>query len=79
MSGEPRLGGIIDDYCTKCKAVLNHCIVSIVNGEPARTECRTCYTAHKYRRAKEGKKKSDSRKQALFDEVLEKIGPPGAR
>ena len=79
MSEEPRLGGIIDDYCTRCKAVLNHFIVSIVDGEPARTECRTCYTTHKYRRAKMGRKKPDSEKQSLFDEVLEKIGPPGAR
>ncbi len=79
MAEEARLGGIIDDYCTRCKAVLNHFIVSMVNGQPARTECRTCHTAHKYRRAKAGRKKPDSKKQALFDEVLGKIGPPGAR
>lgn len=79
MPENPRLGDIIDDYCTKCKAVLNHSVVSLVNGEPAQTECRTCYTPHKYRRAKMGKKKSDSKKQDLFNEVLEKIGPPGAR
>lgn len=79
MAEEIRLGDIIDDYCTKCKAISNHSVVSMVNDEPARTECRTCYSAHKYRHAKAGKKKPDSLKKSLFDEVLGKIGPPGPR
>lgn len=78
MADMHRLGDIIDDYCSRCKAVMNHSIVSLVDGEPARTECRTCYTSHKYRSAQGGKKRPNT-KQDLFDEVLDKIGPLGPR
>lgn len=78
MANTYRLGDIIDDYCSRCKAVMNHSIVSLVEGEPARTECRTCYTSHKYRNA-QGAKKRPNTKQDLFDEVLDKIGPLGPR
>ncbi len=78
MLEELRLGGIIDDYCTKCQAVMNHSIVSMVDGAPARTECRTCYSSHKFRNSK-GSKKKPGNKQDLFNEVLEKMGPIGPR
>ena len=78
MASEHRLGDIIDDYCTRCRGVLNHSIVALIEGGPARTECRTCFTAHKYRHARGGKR-SPGTKQDLFDEVLDKIGPIGHR
>lgn len=78
MAEDYRLGGIIDDYCTRCAGVTNHSIVSLLSEQPARTECRTCFTAHKYRNA-QGARKRASTKRDLFDEVLEKIGPPGPR
>ena len=33
---EYRLGDIIDDYCVKCKQIMNHAIVSMLNTEPAK-------------------------------------------
>ncbi len=78
MADHLRLGDIIDDYCSRCKCVMNHSIVSILDGRPAKTECRTCYSAHKYRHATGAKKRPGS-KQALFDEVLQKMGPLGHR
>ena len=78
MAIEYRLGGIIDDYCTNCKAVMNHSVVSLADGKPARTECRTCYSSHKYRRGK-GARKPTSTKSELFDEVLGRMGPFGHR
>ncbi len=78
MAEEYRLGDIIDDYCTRCKGVMNHSVVSLVNGKPARTECRTCYSAHKYRKA-QGAKKRPATKEDLFDQVLGKMGPLGHR
>src|SRR6202035_484558 len=44
-----RLGDIIDDHCIKCRRITNHAIVSLVNGEPAKVRCRTCYHDHDYR------------------------------
>ncbi len=73
MADETRIGDIIDDHCTKCRMVTNHSVVSVVNGAPARTQCRTCGDEHKYRHAKGGRKKT-STKSDLFDEVLSKLG-----
>ena len=69
---EPRLGDIIDDYCTKCKLLTNHSVVSLLNGEPAKVHCRTCYSEHNYRHAKVAPKKS-KKKAELFDAVLARI------
>ena len=32
---EYRLGDIIDDYCVRCKRIMNHAVVSVLNREPA--------------------------------------------
>jgi hypothetical protein len=72
---EPRLGDVIDDYCVKCKRIMNHSVVSILNEEPAKVRCRTCHSDHDYRHEQAPPPKVDLRKQALFNEVLEKVDP----
>src|ERR1700752_819304 len=77
-----RLGDIIDDYCVKCKQIMNHAIVSMLNADPAKVRCRTCHNDHDYRHEQPPPPKVDTRKQALFNEVLAKVvvpaGPPSA-
>ncbi len=73
----PNLGDIIDDYCVRCKRIMNHAIVSIVNGEPAKVRCRTCHSDHDYRHEQAPPPKVDPRKAALFNEVLKKVNPDG--
>jgi len=73
---EYRLGDVIDDYCVRCKRIMNHAIVSVVKEEPAKVRCRTCHSDHDYRR-EQPPPKADSRKQALFNEVLKKASPDG--
>ena len=68
-----RLGDVIDDYCVKCKRIMNHAIVSMVNGEPAKVRCRTCHNDHDYRHEQAPPPKVDPRKAALFNEVLAKM------
>lgn len=75
---EPRLGDIIDDYCVKCKRIMNHAVVSLLNGEPAKVRCRTCHNDHDYRHELPPPPKMDTRKQALFNEVLAKVAPGAA-
>jgi hypothetical protein len=75
---EPRLGDIIDDYCVKCKRIMNHAVVSLLNGEPAKVRCRTCHNDHDYRHEQAPPPKVDTRKQALFNEVLAKVAPGSA-
>jgi len=72
-----RLGDDIDDYCVKCKRVMNHSVVSIVNGEPAKVRCRTCHSDHDYRHEQAPPPKVDARKAALFNEVLATVKVPG--
>ncbi len=75
---EIRLGDDIDDYCVRCKRVMNHNVVSVVNGAPAKVRCRTCYSDHDFRNEQPPPPKVDARKAALFKEVLEKVSPADA-
>ena len=72
---EVRLGDIIDDFCVKCKRIMNHSVVSILNEEPAKVRCRTCHSDHDFRHEQAPPPKVDARKAALFNEVLEKVDP----
>lgn len=41
-------GDIIESRCTKCREVLNHRIVAMVEGKVMRVECNTCNGVHNY-------------------------------
>jgi hypothetical protein len=70
---EVRLGDDIDDFCVRCKRVMNHAVVSVLNGEPAKVRCRTCHSDHDFRHEQAPPPKVDPRKAALFNEVLSKM------
>src|SRR5215469_15222587 len=75
---EYRLGDVIDDFCVRCKRIMNHSLVSLVNGEPAKVRCRTCHSDHDFRHEQPPPPKVDSRKAALFHEVLKTVDPSTA-
>ena len=75
---DPRLGDDIDDFCVRCKRVMNHSVVSVINAVPAKVRCRTCHSDHDYRHEQAPPPKVDARKQALFNEVLKKVNPEEA-
>jgi|SRR5689334_13738175 hypothetical protein len=70
-----RLGDDIDDYCVRCKRVMNHDVVSVLDGKPAKVRCRTCHSDHDFRNEQPPPPKVDARKAALFNEVLKKVDP----
>ena len=35
-----RLGDDIDDFCVRCKRVMNHAVVSVINAAPAKVRNR---------------------------------------
>jgi hypothetical protein len=70
-----RLGDVIDDHCIKCRRLTNHSIVSLVNAQPAKVRCRTCYNDHDYRHEQAPPSKKDLKKQELFKEVLSSAAP----
>lgn len=74
----PRLGDLIDDYCPKCKRLMNHAIASFVGDKVVKVICQTCHSEHPYL---EGKEKKKAPKATAFDQVLAKVAPsssPGA-
>jgi hypothetical protein len=73
-----RLGDVIDDYCTRCKRIMNHAIVSVLNEEPAKVRCRTCHSDHDYRHEQAPAPRVDPRKAALFNDVLAQVDPGAA-
>ena len=72
MSTVYRLGEVQDDYCTSCHLLLSHDIASVMNGEIAKTTCRTCFNTHDYKHGKTPKRpaKKTETKQSLMDQVL---------
>ncbi|HEY1697533.1 MAG TPA: hypothetical protein VGG39_35465 [Polyangiaceae bacterium] len=51
-----KVAGEVDSWCTKCRLVLNHRIVSMKNGKAYQVECLTCRTTHLWRAAAPGDK-----------------------
>jgi len=81
MSDRPlRLGDVIDDYCPRCRLLLNHDVASLFSGQIAKVTCRTCFNTHDYRNAqvpaKRKTKKDD--KKTLIDQVRAGMPPPPA-
>jgi len=68
-----RLGDDIDDFCVKCKRITNQSILAIVDSEPAKVRCRTCYHEQPYRHCEVPPSKKDLKKAELFKTVLSSI------
>jgi hypothetical protein len=49
MAKPLRVAGEVDSWCTRCRLVLNHRIVSMKNGKAYQVECLTCRTTHLWR------------------------------
>jgi hypothetical protein len=77
----PRLGDVIDDYCPRCRLLLNHDVASLFEDAVAKVTCRTCHNTHDYRNAQIPKRKAAATKkkaevQSLFDQVLSGMPAP---
>ena len=73
----PRLGDEIDDYCPRCRLLLNHDITSLFDGQVAKATCRTCHNTHDYRHGETPPKRSKKNdKKALLDQVLATMPKP---
>jgi hypothetical protein len=74
----PRLGDVIDDYCPRCRLLLNHAVASLVNGQVVKVICQTCHSEHPFRHAEVPQKKKPSPRAKLFMESLSKAAPASA-
>jgi hypothetical protein len=55
-----KVAGEVDSFCTKCRLVLNHRIVSMKAGKAYQVECLTCRTTHLWRQHAPGEKPAAS-------------------
>lgn len=46
------VGSEVEAYCTKCKLVLAHSVVTMDGAKPRRVRCNTCRGEHNYRATK---------------------------
>ena len=75
----PRLGDVTDDYCPRCRLLMNHDIASMNGSDVAKVTCRTCYNTHDYRKGvvpPKRKSKTAVDKKSLMDQVLAGMGVP---
>ena len=80
MADRPvRLGDVVDDYCPRCKLLMNHGVMALSGEAILKVRCNTCLSEHPFRHGKGPKKKDPL--QAAYDEVMGKIpkAPPGRR
>jgi hypothetical protein len=49
---QPRLGDILDDYCTRERRITNHAVVAMVGSDIKQTRCTTCEAEHEYKQAR---------------------------
>jgi hypothetical protein len=75
----PRLGDVIDDYCPRCRLLLNHDVASLAGEVVAKVTCRTCHNTHDYRHAQVPAKRGTRRKEdkkSLMEQVLASMPKP---
>lgn len=74
----PRLGDVIDDYCPRCRLLLNHDVTSLYEEQVAKVTCRTCHNAHDYRHAQvpTRRKSKDREKKTLLEQVMASMPKP---
>ena len=60
MAKALKVAGEVDSFCTKCRLVLNHRIVSMKAGKAYQVECLTCRSTHLWRPHAPGEKPAAS-------------------
>lgn len=70
-----RLGDEIDDYCPRCKLLLNHAVASMMGSDVVKVVCQTCHSEHPFKNAEVPPKKKSGPRATLMDQVLAKVAP----
>ena len=70
-----RLGDVIDDYCPRCRLVMNHGVVGMIGDDVKKVRCNTCLYEHLFRHGKLPARRRNE-KGKLFEEVLKGIAKP---
>jgi hypothetical protein len=69
-----RVAGEVDSWCTRCRLVLNHRIVSMKGGKAHQVECLTCRTTHLWRPNAPGERRAAGSSGAASSERPRAVG-----
>jgi len=70
-----RLGDVVDDYCSRCRLIMNHGVVGMVGDEIKKVRCNICLSEHEFRHGQlPARRKKETSK--LFEEVLKGVAKP---
>jgi hypothetical protein len=58
MAGKLSTGGDVDSWCTKCKIMILHTIVAMVEDKPKKVQCNSCGSNHVFRADPPGTRRS---------------------
>ena len=70
-----RLGDRVDDYCSRCKLMMNHGVVALDGERILKVQCHTCLNSHPYRHGRAPRKKDPIK--SAYDDLLSRL-PGGA-
>src|SRR5579872_2227351 len=79
MAKPLRVAGEVDSWCTKCRLVLNHRIVSMKVGKPYQVECLTCRSTHLWRATAPGEKAASGSSTGRPSRAASEAGPKSKR
>lgn len=71
-----KLGDVVDDYCPRCRLMMNHGVMAIEGEAIRKVRCNTCMNEHPYRHGKPPKRKKDPVRDA-YEQLLGKIPKHG--
>jgi hypothetical protein len=74
-----RVAGEVDSWCTRCRLILNHRIVSMKDGKAHQVECLTCRTTHLWRANAPGEKPAAASTSARARPAASSGGASAAR
>jgi hypothetical protein len=77
MAKPLRVAGEVDSWCTKCRFVLNHRIVSMKAGKAYQVECLTCRTTHLWRQSAPGERAASAAATRVGERS--RSAPPGSK
>ena len=74
-----QVGDIVESTCRKCNDITGHAIVSILEGEIAKVECRGCGSVHKYRPGPKGTSAAQAKNSPPASSKNKRSSPKGKK
>lgn len=79
MAEKIAAGKDIDALCTRCKLLLAHTIIAVVDGVPVKVKCNTCHTDRVYRAPKGTKAPAASKASASSPKAASSSSKTGTK